>query len=255
MRPGHSGAGKRIRTADRPLTRSFLGQRRTAAFLVSAVALAVWLPLDVRGFRPVLARGWHGPCVSMRTTAVHLFGWWRSSVCSSLRVADVGERRGGLLYSAAVSLAQTQVGADRLCLEAERAPELVAGVRCIATQRRPVVLAVPILAATARLDVVLSHETDHVGDLNRHVATVIMNVGYRGDPIARPLDLRPGEPMVVGQETQAIGRYLNERRSFPHEGSFPRLGPCRQLGNWLVMGPPTRTLQVSGILGVSASVR
>jgi hypothetical protein len=31
----------------------------TAAFLVSAGFLVVWLPFGVRDFRPVLARGWH----------------------------------------------------------------------------------------------------------------------------------------------------------------------------------------------------
>jgi hypothetical protein len=31
----------------------------TAAVLVSAGSLVVWLLLDVRGFRSVLARGWH----------------------------------------------------------------------------------------------------------------------------------------------------------------------------------------------------
>lgn len=147
------------------------------------------------------------------------------TVRSTLRAADVGERRGGLLYFAAVSLAQAQVGADRLCLEVKRAPELVARARRVATQRRPGALAALILAATARLDVVLPHDTDYVGDLDGHVTAVITNVGYPGNSsVARPLDLRPGKPMVVGQETQAIGRYLNERRSFPHEGSLPRLG-------------------------------
>jgi hypothetical protein len=33
--------------------------RSTAAFLVRAGFLVVWLPLDTPGFRPVLARGWH----------------------------------------------------------------------------------------------------------------------------------------------------------------------------------------------------
>jgi hypothetical protein len=33
--------------------------RPTAAILVGAGSLIVWLLLDVRGFRPVLARGWH----------------------------------------------------------------------------------------------------------------------------------------------------------------------------------------------------
>jgi hypothetical protein len=44
---------------DRPLTRSFHVLGSTAAFLVKAGFLVVWLPLDVYGFRLVLARGWH----------------------------------------------------------------------------------------------------------------------------------------------------------------------------------------------------
>ena len=36
--------------------------------LVSAGFLIVWLPPDVRGFRPVLARGWHGLCLSIKAT-------------------------------------------------------------------------------------------------------------------------------------------------------------------------------------------
>jgi hypothetical protein len=53
-------AGERIRTADLPLTRSFHLLGSTAALLVSAGFLIVWLRLDVCGFRPVLARGRHG---------------------------------------------------------------------------------------------------------------------------------------------------------------------------------------------------
>ena len=48
------------RTRDLPLRRSFHTLRSTAAFLVRAGFLVVWLPLDVSGFCPVLARGWHG---------------------------------------------------------------------------------------------------------------------------------------------------------------------------------------------------
>jgi hypothetical protein len=39
------------------LRRSFRVLRSTAAFLVTAGFLVVWLLLDVRGFRPILARG------------------------------------------------------------------------------------------------------------------------------------------------------------------------------------------------------
>jgi hypothetical protein len=36
-----------------------------AVFLVRAGSLIVWLQLNVSGFRPVLARGWHGPRLSL----------------------------------------------------------------------------------------------------------------------------------------------------------------------------------------------
>jgi hypothetical protein len=39
----------------------------TAAILVSAGFLVVWLQLDVRGFRTVLARRWHGQHFIRRT--------------------------------------------------------------------------------------------------------------------------------------------------------------------------------------------
>jgi hypothetical protein len=34
--------------------------RVNCCFLVTAGSVVVWIPLDVRGFRLVLARGWHG---------------------------------------------------------------------------------------------------------------------------------------------------------------------------------------------------
>src|ERR1700730_3433542 len=48
------------RTGARPLTRSFYGWWPTAVFLARAGFIVIWLPLDVRCCRPVLARGWHG---------------------------------------------------------------------------------------------------------------------------------------------------------------------------------------------------
>ena len=57
----YSGPGERIRTADLPLTRSFHVPGPTAACLLRAGLLVAWLLLATRGFRPVLARGWHGP--------------------------------------------------------------------------------------------------------------------------------------------------------------------------------------------------
>ena len=50
------------------LRRSFQAGGQAAAFLVSAGLLIVWLQLNVYGFRPVLARGWHGTRPSMRTS-------------------------------------------------------------------------------------------------------------------------------------------------------------------------------------------
>ena len=49
------------RTRDLPLRRSFRALRPTAVILLSAGFLVVWPPLDVPGFRPVLARDWHDP--------------------------------------------------------------------------------------------------------------------------------------------------------------------------------------------------
>lgn len=45
---------------DRALRRSFHGRCPTAALLITGGLLVVWLPLDVCGFIPVLAHGWHG---------------------------------------------------------------------------------------------------------------------------------------------------------------------------------------------------
>jgi hypothetical protein len=49
------------------LRSSFFSQWPPAAFLVTADLLGVWLLLDACGFRPVLARGWHGSASSSRT--------------------------------------------------------------------------------------------------------------------------------------------------------------------------------------------
>jgi hypothetical protein len=88
---------------DLPLRRSFHGWRPTAAFLARAGFLVVWLTTDVRGFRSVLARGWHEVYLSLRTTGALLLGWWwRSGGRRMLRVADVSHRWGGLLYPVAV---------------------------------------------------------------------------------------------------------------------------------------------------------
>jgi len=47
------------RTRDLPLMRSFHAGGQAAVFLIRAGLLIVWLQLNVSGFRPVLARGWH----------------------------------------------------------------------------------------------------------------------------------------------------------------------------------------------------
>jgi hypothetical protein len=42
------------------------------------------------------------------------------------------------------------------------------------------------------------HETDDMSDLDGHVTAVVTNAGYRGDPVRRALNLRPGKAMVIG---------------------------------------------------------
>jgi hypothetical protein len=49
-----------IHRDDRLLRRLSLSRRSTAAFLIRAGLLVIWLQLNVSGFRSVLARGWHG---------------------------------------------------------------------------------------------------------------------------------------------------------------------------------------------------
>ena len=76
----------------------------TAAFLVRAGFLVIWLPLDVGGFRLVLARDWHGDCLSMRTTGTPPLAADRCSLGGAQRSADDGQGACGLLYFAAVPL-------------------------------------------------------------------------------------------------------------------------------------------------------
>jgi hypothetical protein len=54
--------------ADPLLRRLFRLAGQAAAFLLRAGLLIVWLQPHVSGFLPVLARGWHGARLSMRTT-------------------------------------------------------------------------------------------------------------------------------------------------------------------------------------------
>jgi hypothetical protein len=93
-----TGAPRRIRTFDLPLRRSFRGHLLTAAYLARAGLLGVWLQLSVPGFRPVLARGWHEVCTSMRTVGILLLGIkLPSSACLWARAQD-GHGVQGLMY-------------------------------------------------------------------------------------------------------------------------------------------------------------
>jgi hypothetical protein len=76
---------------DLPLTRSFRVLSSTAAFLVSVGLLVVWLPPDVCGFRPVLARGWHaasGYGVRSRPEAKQS-PWWLGGTSNTAVVLDL----------------------------------------------------------------------------------------------------------------------------------------------------------------------
>jgi hypothetical protein len=64
--------------------------------------LAVWILLDVPGFRLVLARGWHGARPPMRTVGWVLLMFCAPSVTSVLAVRRSRCRRAGLQYVAAV---------------------------------------------------------------------------------------------------------------------------------------------------------
>jgi hypothetical protein len=62
---------------DLPLTRSIHTGGQPAVSLVKAGLLIVWLQLNVSGFRPVLACGWHGDAPRCELAA--LLGVWPSS--------------------------------------------------------------------------------------------------------------------------------------------------------------------------------
>ena len=76
--------------AMRPTSRSFHGQPLTAVSLVMLGLLVAWLPLDVSGFRLVLARGWHGAtplrpeCGQRWRGSIDLLSWERGSRVSWL---------------------------------------------------------------------------------------------------------------------------------------------------------------------------
>jgi hypothetical protein len=99
LQPSGQGRG---RTADLPLFRSFHGRRPPAVPLVGVGLLAVWILLDVPGFRLVLARGWHGARPPMRTVGWVLLMFCAPSVTSVLAVRRSRCRRAGLQYVAAV---------------------------------------------------------------------------------------------------------------------------------------------------------
>jgi hypothetical protein len=72
--PGLTVPSGTQRARDPLLTISIPGRNSTAATLVKAGFVVVLVPLNVSGFRPVLARGWHGvrrygpgPCWSKST--------------------------------------------------------------------------------------------------------------------------------------------------------------------------------------------
>ena len=109
----------------------------------------------------------------------------------------------------------TAEGADRLRLEVKCASKLVAGVRRIAPELRPVALAIAVRAAAACLDVVLPHEAHDVADFYGHVVADVPDTSDRGNSVPRLLDLRFGEPMTV-KEPQTVCRCLDERWPLPH---------------------------------------
>lgn len=89
------------RTRDLPLRRSFHAVSQPAVFLVRAGLLIVWLQLNVSGFRPVLARGWHGPRLSMRTAGAALLAVERCAL--NVPVAVLRWCRRGIYGRAAVN--------------------------------------------------------------------------------------------------------------------------------------------------------
>jgi hypothetical protein len=93
------GAGRRSRTCaptatrtrDLPLRRSFRGVRTTAALVIRASFLVVLMPLDVRGLRHVLARGWHGLRLSQSADFRDEAGMsWRADAMKSRSESDAG---------------------------------------------------------------------------------------------------------------------------------------------------------------------
>jgi hypothetical protein len=82
------------RTRDLPLRRSSHVLEPTAASLVRAAFLVVWLPLDVYGLRPLRARGGHEPGQVSPTGAVVLgHSPYHVDSGSTLNCCDAGQDR------------------------------------------------------------------------------------------------------------------------------------------------------------------
>jgi hypothetical protein len=125
-----------------------------------------------------------------------------------------------------------QVRTDGLGLQVDSSPELVTRVGRIGPKLDPVVLAsqVPAGRPPPRVDVVLAHEADDVGHLDRHVAAVVAHPRDSRDPIPRALGLWADEIVVIDEEAQAVDGSLNERWPLPHVSSMAlsTLTPCLQ---------------------------
>lgn len=91
-----------IRTRDRLLRSSFFGLWPPVDFLVRAALLGVWLLLDVCGFRPVLARGWHEGDLLVRTCRHGRVVDRLAQLIRQVVAAQDGFYACRLLYSAAV---------------------------------------------------------------------------------------------------------------------------------------------------------
>lgn len=109
-----------MQTPELPLRRSSHGLRSTAAFLVSAGFLVVWLPLDVHGFRLVLARGWHDQLHAQTADPLHaryarVIGWRRSPGSLPLRrLLRIGPFPAALWSAVVVSVATVPLPIIRL---------------------------------------------------------------------------------------------------------------------------------------------
>ena len=67
---------------------------------MTAGLLIAWLQLNVSGFRPVLARGWHGHAHWMQTTGASLLAVKQCSPARARTLAQDSRGPHGLLYLA-----------------------------------------------------------------------------------------------------------------------------------------------------------